>query len=76
MTPVSAAAAHVAGLARYTASSAVPLRPLKLRLNARSETAPVGGACPNPTHGPHADSSTRAPAAIKSASAPFCASKV
>ncbi len=51
----------------------MPLRPLKLRLKVRSETAPVGGAWPMPMQGPQADSRMRAPAATRSASAPLAA---
>ena len=32
----------------------VPDLPLKLRLNVRTDTAPVEGACPMPMHGPQA----------------------
>src|SRR5438093_11946362 len=42
-------------------SSAVPLRPSKLRLNVRTDGPFVGGANPIPMHGPHATSSSRTP---------------
>src|SRR5438552_1432209 len=60
--PSSAVAAAVSGLHRYTRSSAVPLRPSKLRLNVRTEAPRVGGENPIPMHGPHATSSSRTPA--------------
>ncbi len=66
ITPVSALAAAVDGEQRYTASSIVPLRPGKLRLNVRSEGCALTGAWPMPTHGPHTGSSIRAPAAKRS----------
>jgi hypothetical protein len=66
IAPVRALAAAVAGEQRYTASSAVPLRPGKLRLKVRSDGRAVTGACPMPTHGPHTGSSIRAPASARS----------
>src|SRR3954449_8011062 len=50
--PSSIETAATAGEHRYTQSSAVPLRPGKLRFIVRSELAPEGGAWPIPTHGP------------------------
>lgn len=52
----------------------MPLRPGKFRLNVRTETLPVGGAWPMPTHGPQAGSSIRAPLAIIAWYAPPSAS--
>jgi len=75
-TPVSAAAAHVSVPARYTRASSVPDRPLKFRLNERTETAPLAGDWPMPMHGPQPGSITRAPAAIRSARAPLRATMV
>src|SRR5256714_12658953 len=49
--PSSAVAAAGSGLHRYTRSSAVPLRPSKLRLNVRTEAPRVGGGDANPMHG-------------------------
>ena len=72
--PVRAEAAAVSGLTRYTCPSAVPLRPSKFRLKVRRETPPELGDCPMPMQGPQAHSSTRAPAAMISAKAPFKAS--
>ena len=66
ITPVRALAAAVDGEQRYTASSWVPLRPGKLRLNVRSDGCAFTGACPMPTHGPHTGSSIRAPAVNRS----------
>ena len=66
MRPVRAAAAAVDGEHRYTWSSAVPLRPGKLRLNVRSDGLPLTGAWPIPMHGPQIGSSIRAPAESRS----------
>jgi len=49
----------------------VPLRPSKLRLNDRTEIAPLAGAWPMPMQGPHPASRMRAPAETRSASAPL-----
>ena len=73
-TPVKADTAAVSGLTKYTPASAVPERPRKLRLKVRSEIPFEFGDCPIPMQGPQAHSKMRAPALIKSASAPFCAS--
>ena len=54
----------------------MPLRPSKLRLKVRSETPLLLGENPIPMQGPQADSRIRAPAPIRSASAPFSASMV
>src|SRR5262245_11679005 len=70
MTPVTADTVAVTGEQRYTASPAVPLRPGKLRLNARKLFVPVAGTCPMPAHEPHVGSETLAPAASRSASTP------
>src|SRR5919197_580436 len=69
-SPASAVAAVVAGEARYTRSSKVPERPLKLRLKVRTLALPVGGAWPMPTHGPQAGSRMRRPARSRSSSTP------
>mgnify|MGYP000586276900 CR=1 FL=1 len=76
MWPVRAHAAAISGETRYTCASLVPLRPSKLRLNVRSDTPPEFGEKPIPMHGPHAHSSTRAPAAMMSDNAPQSASIV
>src|SRR6188768_916664 len=73
MTPLSAVATAVAGLHKYTWSLGVPLRPGKLRLKVRTDTAPEGGAWPMPTHGPQAGSSMRAPARTRSRRTPVVA---
>src|SRR5262247_1485549 len=70
MTPVTADTVAVTGEQRYTASPAVPLRPGKLRLNARRLFVPVAGTWPMPAHEPHVGSDTLAPAARRSASNP------
>jgi hypothetical protein len=62
IAPVSAVAAAVDGEHKYTRSSAVPLRPGKLRLNVRTDASPLIGACPMPIQGPQTGSSMRAPA--------------
>ena len=46
-------------------ASAVPERPLKLRLLERTETSPEPGAWPEPMQNPHAVSAMRAPARRK-----------
>src|SRR6266536_1481170 len=70
MAPASAVAAVVAGEARYTWSSTVPERPLKLRLKVRTLALPDGGAWPMPTHGPQAGSRILAPDRSRSSSTP------
>ena len=70
ITPVIADAAAVSGETRYTPASAVPLRPLKLRLNVRKETPALFGAKPCPRQGPHALSKILNPAAISSPKMP------
>src|SRR5262249_56887734 len=70
MTPVSAEAAATSDEQRYTSSPFTPLRPGKLRLNARRLRVPAAGTWPMPAHEPHVDSDTRAPAASRSASTP------
>ena len=72
-TPARADAAAVSGLTRYTWASAVPDRPSKLRLKVRREMPPELGDWPIPMQGPQAHSRMRAPAAIRSARAPFSA---
>src|SRR5438132_3925394 len=69
--PSSAVAAAVSGLHRYTRSSAVPLRPSKLRLNVRTEAPWVGGENPMPIHGPQATSSSRTPALMSFVMSPL-----
>ena len=61
-----ALAARVDGEHRYTASSAVPLRPGKLRLKVRSDGRPETGAWPMPMQGLQIGSSILAPAASRS----------
>ena len=75
-TPAIADAAASSGETRYTSASLVPLRAKKLRLNVRSEIPAERGEKPIPIQGPHAHSSTLAPDAIISASAPHSASIV
>ena len=70
ITPVMAAAAAVSGETRYTFASAVPERPLKLRLKVRRDTPSVLGANPIPIQGPQALSKMRNPARIKSPKIP------
>ena len=74
ISPVSAAATAVSGETRYTPASAVPLRPRKLRLKVRRDTPALLGLKPMPMQGPQAHSSTRAPLASMSVSAPQSAS--
>src|SRR5205823_9086691 len=57
--PSSAVAAAVSGLHRYTRSSAVPLRPSKLRLNVRTEAPRVGGGNALPMLVPNGTASWR-----------------
>src|SRR5262249_1794677 len=66
MTPVSAEAAATSDEQRYTSSPFTPLRPGKLRLNARRLRVPAAGTWPMPAHEPHVDSDTSAPAARRS----------
>ena len=70
ISPVMALAAAVDGLHRYTRSSAVPLRPGKLRLKVRSDGTPFSGAVPMPTHGPQMGSSILKPAFMRSSYTP------
>ena len=74
ISPVKAAATAVSGDTRYTCPSAVPERPSKLRLKVRRETPPEFGEKPMPMQGPQAHSSTLAPLAMMSVSAPQSAS--
>ena len=62
MTPFSAVAPATSGSQVDVVIDRAE-RPWKFRLNVRTEGWPEGGACPMPTHGPHAGSSRRAPAA-------------
>ena len=71
--PVSADAAAVSGLTRYTCPSLVPERPRKFLLNVLRLTPFEFGENPIPIHGPHAHSSILAPASIMSVSAPLSA---
>src|SRR5215471_13378111 len=73
MTPVRAEAAAVNGEQRYTWSSLTPLRPAKLRLNARRLRPPAAGTWPIPAHEPHVGSDTVAPARKRSVSNPSLA---
>ena len=68
--PVTAAAAATAGPARYTEASVVPQRPLKLRLEVRTDTPPLWTAWPIPTQGPQPHSRILAPASTKSERTP------
>lgn len=52
----------------------MPERPSKLRLKVRREMPPEFGDWPMPMQGPQAHSRIRAPAAMRSAKAPFSAS--
>src|SRR5262249_22600554 len=70
ITPVAADTAAVTGEHRYTESSPVPLRPGKLRLNARRLFVPVAGTWPMPAQEPHVGSETFAPAASRSVRSP------
>ena len=70
ISPVRAEATAVSGETRYTRASAVPLRPSKLRLKVRRLTPPEFGEKPMPMQGPQAHSSSRAPDARMSDSAP------
>ena len=74
ISPVSAAATAVSGETRYTLASLVPLRPKKLRLNVRNDTPAELGEKPIPMQGPQAHSSSLAPLANISESAPQSAS--
>src|SRR5512136_1410947 len=66
MRPIRAAAAAVSHETRYTWASFVPLRPSKLRFEVRSDTPFELGDWLLPMQKPHAHSSNRAPAAIRS----------
>ena len=75
ISPVKAAATAVSGDTRYTCPSAVPERPSKLRLNGpQGKHRPEFGEKPMPMQGPQAHSSTLAPLAMMSVSAPQSAS--
>src|SRR5712691_9060419 len=70
MTPVSAEAAATSDEQRYTSSPFTPLRPGKLRLNARRLLLPWAGTWPIPPHDPQVGSDMVTPAASKSVSKP------
>ena len=59
--PLMAVAAATSGLTRYRLASAVELRPLKFRLDVRTEIPLLDGAMPIPQQGPQANSVSRAP---------------
>ena len=72
--PVSALTAAVSGETRNTCALFVPLRPSKLRLFVRSDTAPVRGLMCAPMQKPQAFSRMRQPALMRIASEPSAAS--